>query len=314
MSTFYAKAGSTSQSFESDSEFDSDDEEAIRRRGAFKDFHVALSGHSEVVPPNYGWEAMEPNGIWPAPGLTIHDIEIQSQKLKRPEIERVVPGPESVTIYFDCESPRIPPVCRHLDCWFEIEVVPHRDRAMTKEVKCRVIRCESSPAVFVGLTNGVAYHFVVKSCSILTSTYSEPSAPVTPLKLPSKPRFTNIESTATELVLFWECPHFAVDDVMATVTLRTSPMVPVPDNFRVNDDGEIVLNQTDDVNDDGNGGSRCVRLCGLVTGTDYVLQLRASNAVGSMECEPESAAPCHPPPTPIIKAVMAGESRDCNRH
>ena len=263
---------------------------------AFCDYYVAMSGHAECVPPNYGWEAVGPKGMWPAPGLTLFDIELSAQKLSCPVIERVVPSPESATIYFECASPRVPAVCRHLDCWFEVEVLPHRDR---QDAARRVIRCESSPAVFTGLSNGVEYHFVVKSCSILTATYSAPSAPVTPLKLPSKPRFTNIEATATELALYWDCAHFADRDVAATLLLRTSPTVPLPkgQGLRVNERGDIVLNDA---------SSRCVRVQGLSTGKDYVVQLVASNAVGSMECEPESAAPCHPPPAVAIKAVVAG--------
>ena len=70
-----------------------------------------MCGVTDQVPPNYGWEAINPNGVWPAPGLTVYEIPLDKQNLAVPKITKCTPAPSSATIYWDCEGNLKPLVC-----------------------------------------------------------------------------------------------------------------------------------------------------------------------------------------------------------
>merc|ERR1712228_472877 len=253
----------------------------------FVDFYCGMSGHKETVPPNFGWDTIEPNGIWPAPGLTVHDIDISKQNLKPPVIEKVIPQPFGAKVYFVCEEPRVPLVCQHMEHHFEIQIVGS-DNEQT------IIKTKQSPAVFTNLINGNEYQFIVKLISDISVRFSEKSDIVIPLLLPNKPQFINIETKPKEIFLYWDCKEYDIKDVKAQITLTINPIIPTPDGYECNENGDIILQ------------SNCIHLKGLMTGTEYEVQLKATNTVGCMESEIENVSPTYPPPQPSIKQVISG--------
>eukprot|EP01084_Bolivina_argentea_P215444 365764_1 len=52
-----------------------------------KDCYVVLSDTKQQIPPTHGWEAVEPNGLWPAPGLTFYNITSTDTLKEQSDVE-----------------------------------------------------------------------------------------------------------------------------------------------------------------------------------------------------------------------------------
>ncbi|ETO14528.1 hypothetical protein RFI_22843 [Reticulomyxa filosa] len=85
-----------------------------------QDYYIVLAEAKDEMPPECGWEAVDPHGLWPGPGLTYYDVNIVPPN--KPVIESVIPNPGAVQIRFVCdEETRRPKVCPHMDVWYEVE-------------------------------------------------------------------------------------------------------------------------------------------------------------------------------------------------
>ena len=136
----------------SDSDDDSDDID--NNTNNYIDYYCGMNSYNDNIPPNYGWDTTA-NGIWPAPGITIYNIDISEQDLQSPIIEKVIARTGSTKIYFNCDETKVFKIFKHLKYWFEIEAIGHE----------QVIKCSKSPAVVNKLINGDSYQFIVKLCN-----------------------------------------------------------------------------------------------------------------------------------------------------
>ncbi|ETO14527.1 fibronectin type III domain-containing protein [Reticulomyxa filosa] len=166
-----------------------------------------------------------------------------------------------------------------------------------KEKRIRTITVKGSPVVFSKLVNGEDYIFTVRTCNQVTSSTSTPSKKVTPLKLPPKPRITNIRGKPNELLIDFSCPNAKAKDVQASFEVIVAPPLDEESQVYKLKEGRLMVPDDD---------SEPIRLCGLVNGQTYKIIIASVNAVGVSYSEPESAYPSLAPPQPQLVSVEAG--------
>ena len=45
------------------------------QNGEYTDYYIVLADIKDVMPPECGWESVENNGKWPAPGIQYYDVK-----------------------------------------------------------------------------------------------------------------------------------------------------------------------------------------------------------------------------------------------
>ena len=140
-------------------------------------------------------------------------------------------------------------------------------------------------ATVSGLSNGTAYRFRVAAVnSAGTGSYSDPSAAVTPLSPPTAPTITTVT---------------AQDGALKLALTPPSSGAPVTGyDYRV-DDGSWVSVASP---------STSITIPGLINGTTYSVEVRASSAVGAGETsEPADGTPLAVPGAPTISSLAIAD-------
>eukprot|EP01083_Nonionella_stella_P238569 835889_1 len=266
----------------------------------YRDYYIVLAGAKDEVPPSYAWEAVEPHGVWPAPGLLYHDALIVAAS--KPRIVRTQPNPSTVQIHFECdEEERKPKACPHMECWYEIEMSHYKYNADKGKTSKRlhdttIWKCAESPFVANELINGDDYAFIVRTRNHITATNSDMSPRVTPLQLPPKPKIIDITGRPGELYIHFHCKNANNHEVQAKFELSMNPPIDEEcQDYDIRDHRLLVDND-----------NKPVRIRNIVNGTKYQIIVASVNSVGVTYSEPESAYASKEPPQPVLAKVVPG--------
>ncbi|ETO09615.1 hypothetical protein RFI_27762, partial [Reticulomyxa filosa] len=316
---------------------------ALRKEN--QDYYIVLAAAKDELPPECGWEAVDPHGLWPGPGLTYYDVNITPPN--KPVIESVKPNPGAVQIRFVCdEESRRPKVCPHMDVWYEVECrhVPQPTSSSSSssstnahERSFQSTSLETTMARKVVFADGVEAGNGVEDNKVVmfedkekrSRTITVKSSPVVFSKLINGEDYVFTVRTCNQVSSSTSAPSKKITPLKLPpkpriVNIRGQPNELIVDfscpNAKAKDvqaSFEVIVTPSVDESlqlykiKDGrlivsDDDTKPIRLCGLTNGQTYKITIVSVNTVGVSYSEPESAYPSLAPPEPKLISVISG--------